>query len=88
MSNLLNVLRYIIKNATDEAMIEMATDLLNECKSYEKFSDEYNRIDDKFKAMDRESIARWICYYYYIESDDCDCSKCIYADRCTGGESK
>lgn len=78
MSKLLNTLRYIIKTSTDACYINMAKNLFEELKSYDKFSDEYNRIDDKFKIMNREQIAAWLCKNYYIESVDCNCENCIY----------
>lgn len=78
MTNLMMTLRYIINNSTDQAYIDMAAELIDELKSYDKFGDDYNHIDEKFKIMDRESIARWLCFNYYIESDKCDCSKCEY----------
>lgn len=78
MGKLLSTLRYIIKTSTDASYIDMAEELLNELKSYDKFGDEYNRIDDKFKIMDRKQIAEWLCKNYYIESNDCDCETCIY----------
>lgn len=82
MANLMMTLRYIIKNSTDQAYIDMCTQLVDELKSYDKFGDDYNRIDDKFKIMNRESIARWLCFNYYIESNYCDCENCIYGGNC------
>lgn len=81
MGKLLNTLRYIIKTGTDACYIDMAKDLLDELKSYDKFGDEYTRIDDTFKIMTREQIAAWLCRHYYIESADCDCETCIYNCR-------
>ena len=78
MSKLLNTLRYIIKTSTDACYINMAKNLLEDLKSYDKFGDEYNRIDDKFKIMNREQIAAWLCKNYYIESAECNCENCIY----------
>lgn len=78
MSKLLNTLRCIIKTSTDACYINMAKNLLEELKSYDKFGDEYNRIDDKFKIMNREQIAAWLCKNYYIESAECNCENCIY----------
>lgn len=87
MSNLLMVLRYIIKTCSDQSIIDMATEVLDEVKSYDKFSDEYNRVDEKFKAMDNEAIIHWLCYYYYLDIPECDCEHCVYANSCKGGES-
>lgn len=81
MGKLLNTLRYIIKTSTDQAYIDMAKDLLDELKSYDKFGDDYNRIDDAFKIMTHEQIAAWLCKNYFIESADCDCDNCIYNCR-------
>lgn len=78
MDKLLMTLRYIMKTSTDACYIKMASDLIDELKSYDKFSDEYNRVDEKFKTMIREQIAMFLCRYYYIESADCDCESCIY----------
>lgn len=82
MTNLMMTLRYIIKNSTDQAYIDMAIELFDELKSYDKFGDDYNRIDEKFKIMNRESIAQWLCFNYYIESGCCDCENCIYGGIC------
>lgn len=81
MGKLLNVLQYIIKTSTDACYEEMARELYDELKTYDKFGDEYNRIDDKFKIMDHKQIAAWLCRHYYIESADCDCDNCIYNCR-------
>lgn len=78
MANLMMTLRYIIKHSTDQAYIDICMQLLDELKSYDKFGDDYNRVDDIFKMMNRASIARWLCFNYYIESDECDCSRCTH----------
>ena len=76
MKKLLITLRYIIKTCSDACYIKMATELIDELKTYNE--DERSQVDNKFNNMSREQIAMWLCKNCYIESNDCDCENCVY----------
>lgn len=76
MEKLLITLRYIVKTSTDSCYIKMASDLIDELKTYDE--NERELVDNKFSTMSREQIAMWLCKNCFIESIDCDCENCIY----------